>query len=153
MGRVASRSDVADGLAAVTTPAEPAPDWLVAWREKQAAQAPQALTQPARTNAPESAPAAPLAPALPAPAAKQLGTANRPTSGDGFARPARWAFDGGKRREPVYDLDCQPPRVVRKVGWHRCLKCGSPFWSKDVMRLRLCGTAETGCRGDEDRFR
>ena len=56
----------------------------------------------------------------------------------------------GKRREPVLDED-QDYRVVRKVGWHRCMRCRKPFFSEDVLRLRLCGGAE-GCRGDEDRF-
>jgi hypothetical protein len=69
----------------------------------------------------------------------------------GIIEPDPWPFDGGVRREPVLDSLCGN-RVVRKVGWHRCLKCRRPFWSEDVLRLRLCGGAQ-GCRGDEDRFR
>jgi len=69
----------------------------------------------------------------------------------GIIEPDPWPFDGCKRREPVMDED-HPGRVVRKVGWHRCLKCRRPFFSEDVLRLRLCSGAQ-GCRGDEDRYR
>lgn len=69
----------------------------------------------------------------------------------GIIEPDPWPFDGCKRREPVMDAD-DLLRVVRKVGWHRCLKCRRPFFSEDVIRLRLCSGAQ-GCRGDEDRFR
>lgn len=70
----------------------------------------------------------------------------------GFAEPRPWEFDGCVRREPVLDTDHTPPRVVRRVGWHRCLRCRQPFWSEDVARLRLCtGRSGTGCRVGEDR--
>lgn len=69
----------------------------------------------------------------------------------GFIEPARWDYDGCKRREPVKDAD-YPYRVVRKIGWQRCLKCRRPFFSEDVLRLRLCSGAD-GCREDEDRYR
>lgn len=69
----------------------------------------------------------------------------------GIMEPDPWDYDGCVRREPVMDID-YPPRVVRKVGWHRCLKCHRPFFSEDVIRLRLC-SGVSGCRGDEDRFR
>jgi len=68
----------------------------------------------------------------------------------GIIEPDAWPFDGCVRREPVLDEDI-PGRVVRRVGWHRCLKCRRPFFSEDVLRLRLCSGTE-GCRGDEDRF-
>jgi hypothetical protein len=32
------------------------------------------------------------------------------------------------------------------------MKCRSPFWSKDVVRLRLCSGIAGGCREHEDRF-
>ena len=51
------------------------------------------------------------------------------------------------RREPVVDNDAKPARVVRLVGWRVCMKCSSPFWSGDVMRLRMCG----GCKSRTDR--
>ena len=72
----------------------------------------------------------------------------------GIIEPDPWPFDGCKRREPVFDIEIQPPRVVRKVGWHRCMKCRRPFFSEDVLRLRLCNRNENGggCRTDEDRF-
>ena len=69
----------------------------------------------------------------------------------GFSEPDRWAFDQCKRREPVLDHDHNPPRVVRRVGWQRCLRCRQPFWSEDVVGLRLCA-AGTGCREHNERF-
>lgn len=71
----------------------------------------------------------------------------------GFIEPQPWAFDGCVRREAVLDTDHTPPRVVRRVGWHRCLRCRQPFWSEDVTRLRLCtGKVGVGCRNDGDRY-
>ena len=70
----------------------------------------------------------------------------------GIIEPDPWDYDGGKRREPVIDEDAKPPRVVRKVGWRHCLKCRRPFFSEDVVRLRLCHNGAYGCRKDEDRF-
>lgn len=69
----------------------------------------------------------------------------------GVIEPDPWPFDDCVRREPVFDVELRPPRLVRKVGWHRCLKCRRPFFSEDVIRLRLCSGAQ-GCREDEDRF-
>jgi len=69
----------------------------------------------------------------------------------GLIEPKRWSYDGGARREAVLDTDCNPPRVVRKVGWRNCLRCRKPFFSEDVVRLRLCDTAY-GCRDQADRF-
>ena len=59
-------------------------------------------------------------------------------AGRGFIEPAPWAWDGGVRREPILDADCDPPRVVRRVGWRRCMSCRTPFFSEDVAGLRLC---------------
>jgi hypothetical protein len=42
------------------------------------------------------------------------------------------------RREAVLDMDHNPPRVVRHVGWQRCITCRSPFFSEDTIRQRLC---------------
>jgi hypothetical protein len=39
----------------------------------------------------------------------------------GIVEPDPWPFDGCERREPVMDAD-DSHRVVRKVGWHRCMK-------------------------------
>lgn len=43
-------------------------------------------------------------------------------------------------------------RVVRYVGWRKCMRCGHPFWSEDVQRLRLCtGQPDRrGCRNRQD---
>ena len=59
-----------------------------------------------------------------------------------------WLYDGGARREPVLDTDHNPPLVVRKVGWCRCLRCRKPFFSQNVAAQRLCVL----CRGDSDRY-
>ncbi|QHL91166.1 hypothetical protein GVO57_10485 [Sphingomonas changnyeongensis] len=66
--------------------------------------------------------------------------------------PEPWADDGGLRREPVLDHDYAPPRVVRFVGWARCLRCRRPFFSEDVVRLRMCTGAVGGCRESDERF-
>ena len=52
--------------------------------------------------------------------------------------PARWPNDGGARRAPVMDPNFDPPRLVRRVGWLRCMACGRPHFSEDVARVRLC---------------
>lgn len=138
-------------------PADGAPAWLLAWQEQQ--------------RQPRPAPPAPSAPAPKRPAGnpnwrKGMNSPNpagRPrdplvplrmkgqAAAIGIIEPEPWPFDGCVRREPVTDVDI-PDRVVRKVGWHRCLKCRRPFFSEDVLRLRLCSGSQ-GCRGDEDRFR
>ena len=54
--------------------------------------------------------------------------------------PARWEFDGDlKRRVAVYDHNWTPsPRLVRRCGYRRCMCCTLPFWSVDVVKVRLC---------------
>ena len=64
----------------------------------------------------------------------------------GIIEPEQWAYDGCVRREPVLDISDRPHRVVRKVGWRHCLKCGKPFFSEDVAGLRLCIDTSGGCR-------
>ena len=115
--------------------ADGAPAWLLAWQAQQG--------QPRPAPSPK-----PPAPKLDGPKVplRMRGQA----AAIGILEPELWEYDGCKRREPVLDTD-YPPRVVRKVGWHRCLKCCRPFFSEDVIRLRLCAGME-GCRGNEDRF-
>ena len=122
------------------------PAWLVAWRQK----APTAPAQP--STQPQAAP-------------RQGGSTPKakrglppPLLSAGFREPRfeAWKFDGCKRREPVLDLDHTPPRVVRKVGWRVCMKCASPFWSVDVIRVRMCETCKLpppGHRGRNGRKR
>lgn len=121
-------------------PADGEPAWLLAWREQE--------------RQPRPAPAPPAAPTKPKPAHAPRDTFAFPVregaDWQGMIIPKAWDFDGCVRREAVIDGDAN--RVVRKVGWHRCLKCRRPFFSEDVLRLRLCSGAQ-GCRGDEDRFR
>jgi len=52
--------------------------------------------------------------------------------------PARWPNDGGARRAPVMDPNYDPPKVVRQVGWLRCMSCGRHHFSEDVARARMC---------------
>jgi hypothetical protein len=118
-------------------PADGEPAWLLAWQDEQSRPAPPPAPKPPRPK-PLDGLHVPL---------RMRGQA----AAIGIIEPDPWPFDGCKRREPVMDED-HPGRVVRKVGWHRCLKCRRPFFSEDVLRLRLCSGAQ-GCRGDEDRFR
>lgn len=46
--------------------------------------------------------------------------------------------DGCVRRELVMDID-HPSRGGRKVGWHRCMNCVHPFFSKDGRCPSVCG--------------
>lgn len=55
-----------------------------------------------------------------------------------LAEPARWPCDGGARRAPVLDLNEGPPKVVRRVGWVRCMCCSRFTFSEDVVRVRMC---------------
>ena len=107
------------GIWAVT--AEAAPAWLVAWREGRC----------------ESQPVTP-----PAPAKRErrpVSSARPKANHFGFIEPEPWACDGGTRREAVIDMDHNPPRLVRHVGWQRCIACRSQFFSEDVIAVRLCG--------------
>lgn len=116
------------------------PSWLANWRARSA----RPPTQPA----PAPAPAA----ALTLPAAPAQAVVRRHVNGLGYSEPVPWRFDGCARREAVLDTDHNPPRVVRRVGWQRCMKCSKPFWSDDVVRLRLCDGHDGGCRDQADRL-
>lgn len=50
--------------------------------------------------------------------------------------PSPWPYDGGARREPVTDPNWND-RVIRRVGWRDCMHCCRPFFSPDVVRVRL----------------
>ena len=119
------------------TLADGEPAWLVAWRERDRQQpASSASPAPKPTYAPRDTFSFP---------------AKAGVDWQGMIVPKRWDYDGCVRREAVLDADATPPRVVRKIGWQRCMKCRRPFFSEDVLRLRLCDGTD-GCRGDEDRF-
>lgn len=117
-------------------PISPVPAWLTAWREGRVCRA---------AAAPVATPAAPAPITAPAPGV------SRHTNPMGFSVPEPWACDNGQRREPVLDTDFNPPRVVSQVGWVSCLRCRTMFFSRDVVRLRLCD-GEQGCRTNEDRY-
>lgn len=46
------------------------------------------------------------------------------------------------RRKVALGHDFHPPLEVRKIGWNRCAK---PFWSENVIAVRLCN----GCKERE----
>jgi hypothetical protein len=129
--------------------ADPAPAWLLAWQEQQR------QPRPAPPPPPPKPVKVPKPPEPPPPPPKPKPPPQIPVFSKskllGLQEPDTWAYDGGKRREPVLDMDFHPPRVVRKVGWRHCLKCERPFFSEDVVRQRLC-SGGWGCRDDEDRF-
>ncbi len=53
--------------------------------------------------------------------------------------PLQWQFvEGDTRREPVLDHNFEPPRVVRYVGYRKCMSCPKYFFSLDVVRMRMC---------------
>lgn len=58
--------------------------------------------------------------------------------GKELIEPTRWEFDGGARRAPVMDPNFDPPRLVRRAGWLRCMTCERPHFSPDVARARMC---------------
>ena len=71
--------------------------------------------------------------------------------------PERWPFSGDlSRRADVLDPNVSPPRVVRRVGYTRCMCCGRPHFSPDVLRARMCvecggaGGWPVGARPDGD---
>lgn len=56
-----------------------------------------------------------------------------------IAEPERWPFDGDlSRRAPVYDSNITPPRLVRRVGYLRCMRCQRPTFSEDIIGIRIC---------------
>ena len=83
-------------------------------------------------------------------AAVQSAPAKPKANYQGFIIPERWPCDNGTRREPVMDMDTDPPRIGRYVGWKKCMRCGKWFFSEDVTRLRMCdetsATGVLGCR-------
>ena len=52
--------------------------------------------------------------------------------------PTPWPLDGGARRANVLDPNFDPPRVIRRVGWVRCMRCQRFHFSGDVVAVRLC---------------
>lgn len=74
---------------------------------------------------------------------RRLPAVRKPTGdhlvGRALAEPERWPFDGDlSHRAPVLDPNFDPPRVVRRVGWLRCMRCDRPHFSEDVVGVRIC---------------
>lgn len=64
--------------------------------------------------------------------------------GKELIEPAPWAFNGDfSKRAPVLNPNFDPPRVIRYVGWARCMRCGSHYFSEDVIRIRICNLCKT----------
>lgn len=60
-----------------------------------------------------------------------------------LVEPERWPFDGDlTRRASVMDPNVEPPRLVRRVGYVRCMRCWWPHFSEDVARIRLCSACD-----------
>jgi hypothetical protein len=118
----------------MTTAAEAPPAWLVAYREQQAG--------PTPTPAPKARRA------LATPTLKPYTAGPARAESQGFSLPKQWPYDGCVHREPVYDTDHRPPRVVRRVGWRDCLRCRQHYFSEDIVAQRMCA----GCRANSDRF-
>lgn len=114
--------------------AEAVPGWLAAWRAQGEQPPAQRVAAPRQGYNGDQGTVSPTA------------EAQRPqppkANWQGFVEPDRWPYDGGIRREPVLDTDCHPQRVVRHVGWKHCMTCSKPYFSEDLIRLRLCD----GCR-------
>lgn len=58
----------------------------------------------------------------------------------GFLIPVRWSVQSDPemtRRAPVLDR-VNGNRVVRIVGYRRCLICKKPFFSEDMRGNRIC---------------
>lgn len=59
--------------------------------------------------------------------------------GKDLIEPKRWPYvPGDTRREPVLDPNHSPPRVIRKVGYRRCMSCRKFYFSEDCVKLRMC---------------
>lgn len=67
-----------------------------------------------------------------------LGARQRQAATIGILQPDPWPCDGCVRRELLMDID-HPSRGGRKVGWHRCMNCVHPFFSKDGRCPSVCG--------------
>lgn len=56
---------------------------------------------------------------------------------------AQWQQRNDKR-VPILDMNFDPPRVVRYVGWQPCIRGGLKFFSHDVALIRMCVLREDG---------
>ena len=48
-----------------------------------------------------------------------------------------WIFDGDLTRRAAV-IDPNDGRVIRQVGWRKCMCCQTCFFSADVARVRMC---------------
>jgi hypothetical protein len=59
-----------------------------------------------------------------------------------IVEPPAWKYDDGPtRRVPV--VDPNDGRVIRHVGWRKCLSCDKNHFTRDVIRLRICESCKT----------
>ena len=121
------------------------PPWLAAWKRGETAPpAPAQRPVQPRTGVAQGlgggiTHTGPVPPAMPRRRGGRWDT--------GFEEPEPWAWDGGHRREAVLDTDHMPPRIVRRVGWRVCMRCGAPYWSDDVVKIRMCDDCKLPPRG------
>ena len=106
------------------------PAWLSAWRGADAPAQPAQPGHQPRTATGGRGSGSGCAASTTAAAAQRFSA--------GFSEPTPWAWDGGKRREAVHDIDHNPPRFVRDVGWRNFITCARPFWSEHVVSVRMC---------------
>ena len=67
------------------------------------------------------------------------------SEGRDIIEPAQWPQRNDKR-VPVLDMNFDPPRVVRYVGWRPCTCCGKKIVSRDVAGVRMCLPCKDGTR-------
>lgn len=63
---------------------------------------------------------------------------DRTDIGIDIVEPEWFPLESEPKRVAVLDHNFNPPRVVRYVGWRRCMSCRSQFLSPDVVRIRMC---------------
>ena len=103
------------------------------------------LPQPAQANPAQGAQPQQqvlAAPRVASARSRAVGTPVQAPDSYGFAIPPMWAYDGCKRGEPVLDHDHKPARVVRRIGWLCCIRCARPFFSADVVAVRMCSACK-----------
>ena len=78
------------------------------------------------------------------------------TLGQNSVEINKWSYDRGTRRANVLDPNFDPPRIIRRVGWVKCMRCQRFHFSGNVVSVRLCshcggaGGWPVGADPDED---
>jgi hypothetical protein len=73
--------------------------------------------------------------------------------GHDIDEPREWPFDGDlTRRVDVLDHNFTPPRLVRRCGYQKCLRCREPFWSPSVRSVRMCDACKITKTADSSAY-